>query len=79
MTIRVRLFAALRDEASASVVEAEGRTAGELSDALGLRYGERFAAIAAAGSLVVNGERAHRDTPVVDGDEVALLPPVSGG
>ena len=52
---------------------------GSLSDALGLRYGERFAAIAAAGLLVVNGERAHRDTPVVDGDDVALLPPVSGG
>ncbi|HEX5950390.1 MAG TPA: MoaD/ThiS family protein [Actinomycetota bacterium] len=79
MTIRVRLFAALRDEAGEPVVEAEGRTAGELADALGLRFGERFAAIAAAGSLVVNGERALRDTPVVEGDEVALLPPVSGG
>lgn len=79
MTVRVRLFAALRDEAGASVVEAEGRTAGELADALGLRFGERFAKVAAAGSLVVNGERAHRDTPVGEGDEVALLPPVSGG
>lgn len=79
MTIRVRLFAALRDEAGASVVEAEGRTAGELADALGLRFGERFASIAAVGSLVVNGERARRDTPVAEGDEVALLPPVSGG
>lgn len=79
MTIHVRLFAALRDEAGASVVEAEGRTAGELADALGRRFGERFASIAAVGSLVVNGERARRDTPVVAGDEVALLPPVSGG
>ncbi|HEU4527108.1 MAG TPA: MoaD/ThiS family protein [Actinomycetota bacterium] len=79
MTIRVRLFAALRDEAGAPVVEAEGRTAGELADALGVRFGERFAAIASTGSLVVNGERAGRDTPVVEGDEVALLPPVSGG
>jgi MoaD family protein len=79
MTIRVRLFAALRDEAGAPVVEAEGRTAGEIADALGLRFGERFASIAAAGSLVVNGERASRDTTVAEGDEVALLPPVSGG
>jgi MoaD family protein len=79
MTIRVRLFAALREEAGEPVVEAEGGTAGELADALGLRFGERFAAIAAAGSLVVNGERAGRDTPVAEGDEVALLPPVSGG
>jgi len=77
--VRVRLFAALREEAGASVVESEGATAGEVADAVSARYGGRFARIAAAGSLVVNGERAGRDTPVVDGDEVALLPPVSGG
>ena len=77
--VKVRLFAALREEAGASIVDSEGVTAGEVADALGDRYGERFARIAAAGSLVVNGERAGRDTPVVDGDEVALLPPVSGG
>jgi molybdopterin converting factor small subunit len=29
--------------------------------------------------VVVNGERAARSTPVAAGDEVALLPPVSGG
>ena len=77
--VKVRLFAALREEAGASVVDSEGATAGEVADALGGRYGERFARIAAAGSLVVNGERADRDTPLADGDEVALLPPVSGG
>jgi molybdopterin converting factor small subunit len=46
---------------------------------LSARFGERFAQIAAVGSFVVNGERAARDTPIADGDEVALLPPVSGG
>jgi molybdopterin converting factor small subunit len=30
-------------------------------------------------SFVVNGERATRSTAVADGDEVAILPPVSGG
>jgi MoaD family protein len=79
VTVRVRLFAALRELAGAAVVEAEGRTAGEVADALGRRFGERFAAIAASGSLVLNGERAGRDTPVADGDELAILPPVSGG
>jgi MoaD family protein len=77
--INVRLFAALRELAGASEVEAEGKTAGELADALSERFGERFAQIAAVGSLVVNGERASRSTPVAAGDEVALLPPVSGG
>jgi len=78
-TVRVRLFAALREEAGAATLEAEGATAGEVADALAERFGERFARIAAAGQVVVNGERASRDTPLADGDEVALLPPVSGG
>ena len=77
--IRVKLFAALRELAGASEVEAEGRTAGEVADALSERFGDRFAQIAAVGSLVVNGERATRSTAVAAGDEVALLPPVSGG
>ncbi len=77
--VKVRLFAALRELAGSSEVEAEGRTAGEVADALSARFGERFAQIAAVGSLVVNGDRATRSTPVTAGDEVALLPPVSGG
>jgi len=79
MTIRVRLFASLREEAGASEVEAAGKTAGEVADALSSRYGEKFAAVAAVSSFVVNGERASRSTPVAEGDEVAVLPPVSGG
>lgn len=77
--VKVRLFAALRELAGSSEVEAEGRTAGEVADALSERFGERFARIAAVGSVVVNGDRATRATPVAAGDEVALLPPVSGG
>jgi MoaD family protein len=77
--VRVRLFAALRELADATHVEAPGRSVGDIVDALGERYGERFASIAAVGTFVVNGERATRDTPVAEGDEVAVLPPVSGG
>ena len=77
--VKVRLFAALRELAAASQVEAEGRTAGEVVDVLSARYGDRFAQIAAVGSLVVNGDRATRTTVLVDGDELAVLPPVSGG
>jgi MoaD family protein len=77
--VKVRLFAALRELAGSTEVEAEGRTAGDVADALAERFGERFGKIAAVGSLVVNGERAERSTPVAAGDEVALLPPVSGG
>lgn len=77
--VKVRLFAALRELAGSSQVEADGRTAGDVVDILSSRYGERFAQIAAVGSVVVNGERAARSTPLTTGDEVALLPPVSGG
>jgi len=30
-------------------------------------------------ALAVNRSYAERDTPLADGDELALLPPVSGG
>jgi MoaD family protein len=78
--IRVRVFAALRELAGGGEVsDARGPTVGDLADELGARFGERFAQIAAVSSFVVNGERATRSTPIADGDEVAILPPVSGG
>jgi MoaD family protein len=77
--MRVRLFAALREIAGESHVDASGHTVGEVVDVLSARYGARFAQIAEVGSFVVNGERASRATPIAEGDEVALLPPVSGG
>ncbi|MBI3648811.1 MAG: MoaD/ThiS family protein [Actinobacteria bacterium] len=78
--IRVRLFASLRELAGASeLTDVQGRTVGELADALSARFGERFARIADVSSYVVNGERASRALAVADGDEVAILPPVSGG
>jgi sulfur-carrier protein len=79
MTVHVRLFAALRELAGTGSLEASGRTAGEIADELGAAYGERFAKIADVSSFVVNGERADRRTVVADGDELAILPPVSGG
>lgn len=77
--VTVRLFAALREIADAHVTEAEGTTVGEIADRLTERYGSRFGSVAAVSSFVVNGDRAGRDTPVADGDEVAVLPPMSGG
>ncbi len=78
-TVRVRLFAALRELAGASEVPAEGGTVAEVVEALCSRYGDRFAKVARVGSVVVDGERAALDRPLSGGEEVALLPPVSGG
>jgi molybdopterin converting factor subunit 1 len=78
--VTVRLFAALREQAGVGeVTDVAGRTVGELAEALSARFGERFASIAEVSSFVVNGERASRSTTVAEGDEVAILPPVSGG
>jgi molybdopterin synthase sulfur carrier subunit len=77
--VKVRLFAALRDLAGSNEVEVEGADVREVVDHLSARFGDRFAAIARAGSVVVDGERARLETPLDGREEVALLPPVSGG
>jgi MoaD family protein len=81
--IRVRLFAALRELAGTGDLSVSGRSVGDVVDAvvasISPDHTERFAQIAGVSSFVVNGERAARETPVADGDEVAILPPVSGG
>jgi MoaD family protein len=77
--VTVRLFAALRELAGSARVEAEGETVGDIVGTLSERFGERFANVAGAGSVVVDGERADPSAPLAEGQEVALLPPVSGG
>jgi molybdopterin synthase sulfur carrier subunit len=81
--IRVRVFAALRELAGTGELSVPGRSVGAVVDAaiaaVPAEHTDRFAQIAAVSSFVVNGERAGRDSPVAEGDEVAILPPVSGG
>ena len=77
--VRVRLFAVLRELAGTGELQVIGRTVGEVVDAVSEGRDERFARVAAVSSFVLNGERADRNAPVADGDEVAILPPVSGG
>jgi len=77
---RVRLFAALREAAGASRLEVDGAaTVDDLVTTLTERFGGRFGEIARAGSVVVDGERAELATRLFGDEEVALLPPVSGG
>jgi molybdopterin converting factor small subunit len=75
----VRLFASLRELAGARSVELEGATVEELLSAAAARFGPEFDRIARAGSVVVGGERAGADLVVRAGDDVAFLPPFSGG
>ncbi len=76
---RLRLFAQARECAGTSEAALDGVTVGEVLDTAVERYGARFAAILAVSAIWLNGEPASRELPVDDGDEVAVLPPVSGG
>ena len=79
--MRIVLFAALRELAGASRLDlqVDPPDVRTLIDQLGATYGSRFVAIVSAGSVIVNGEPASLDRPLGPADEVALLPPVSGG
>jgi MoaE-MoaD fusion protein len=71
--VRVRLFAGLREQAGWSERELDAATVADVWPALGL--GDEPAGLLYA----VNREYADRDLELRDGDEVALIPPVSGG
>jgi MoaD family protein len=77
--VKVRLFAGLREVAGASVLEMEAADVGSLLDLLSGRYGPSFDRIMSVGTIVVDGQTVGRDRALGPGDEVALLPPVSGG
>ena len=75
-TVTIRLFAGLRERAGTGRRELDvpdGTTAGSIW--LLLDLGEEPAGIAYA----VNRPYSDRSTLLADGDEVALIPPVSGG
>jgi molybdopterin synthase catalytic subunit len=74
VSVTVRLFAGLRERAGKARLELEGiERVGDVWAKLDL--GEEPAGLLFA----LNREYADRDTRVRDGDEVALIPPVSGG
>ena len=89
LTLRVRLFAGLREAAgwSERTVLAPGGTsplrlwqqlelAGAWPGGAGLRGG---AGLPDGLRVAINQAFAAADTPLADGDELAFLPPISGG
>jgi MoaE-MoaD fusion protein len=73
MYVTVKLFAGLRDRAGWSEREVEASTVADVWASLGL--GEEPPGLLYA----VNHEYADRGLSLADGDEVAVIPPVSGG
>jgi molybdopterin converting factor small subunit len=83
-SVTVLFFAGAREatgtaRASALLDQAGATTLGELIDRLVADYGAPFQRLLRTSSVWVNGEPAEEDRTLRAGDEVAVLPPVSGG
>jgi sulfur-carrier protein len=75
----LRLFAAAREAAGAGRAELPGATVGDVLREAGARYGPDFRQVLASAQVWRNGEPCAAEDVVTEGDEVAVLPPVSGG
>ena len=79
----VRFFAGIKDIVRADSVVIDAKDVGALLDALGGRFGAPFIDALRFSKVAVNGRLIEDldglDTPLEELDEVALLPPVSGG
>jgi len=79
--VTVKLFARLRDIAGAPELTREiapGATIGSVWRGLAVEFPD-LAAYERAVSVAVNLEYARMNTTLREGDEIAFLPPVSGG
>ena len=84
MTVTLLLFASAREAAGRGRDQYDLEatpTVGALLDAAGSAYGSTFRAVLGRARVWVNGDDPAdgRATRLADGDEIAVLPPVSGG
>ena len=75
----LRLFAAAREAAGTSTETIDAPTVAAVLDQAAARHGERFVAVLTQCRVWLNGDPADLEAAVTDRDEVAVLPPVSGG
>lgn len=81
MTIKLRLFGVLRELVGQDTLHLDlppGATTGQLLSQLSDQY-PPLRQMAAAVAVSVNLQYASQEVSLKDGDEVALIPPVSGG
>ena len=77
--VTLRLFASIREIAGVNQIDFDAETVGEVVGRAVEKFGPDFASILPACRIWVNGNPAKEDDKVFDSDEVAILPPVSGG
>ena len=73
------MFASAREAAGTGSDVIDGTTVGDVLDQAVTRYGSGFGHVLTTCRIWLNGEAAGRDAQVGARDEVAVLPPVSGG
>jgi molybdopterin converting factor subunit 1 len=81
MKIRLKMFASLRDRSGVSETELdlpEGATAQQAVEAVKIRFAG-LAELLPKAAVAVNRVHVPRSTVLRNDDELALLPPVSGG
>jgi molybdopterin converting factor small subunit len=76
---RLLLLGPAREAAGIREDEIDGATVGEVLDKAVARYGTDFERILAVSQVWVNGDVATAADAVEPYDEIAVLPPVSGG
>lgn len=78
-TVTIRLFAGAREAAGVGTTQIEASSVGSALDTVRAKFGADFCAVLAASRVWLNGEPAIPDAALESGDEIAVLPPVSGG
>ncbi len=76
---RLRLFGPARQAAGTSGICVPAKDVAEVIEQASARFGASFSAILATSQLWLNGDQTTLSAPVSDDDEVAVIPPVSGG
>ncbi len=77
--VTLRLFAGAREIAGNAAIAYEANTVQELLTQAQDDLDGEFARILSISRVWLNGEPVEGDSEISDGDEVAVLPPVSGG
>jgi sulfur-carrier protein len=76
---RLKLFGPASDAAGTKDEDVPGTSVGDVLAEACKRYGATFEEVLSSSTVWLNGEETNTDASVAATDEVAVLPPVSGG